>query len=132
MYSLTFVVVVAVVPAAPLPPAKAGRDLTEVDKKLYGTWTGTGPCQGNLVLRADGTYDRTGVGPGGHASAGTWTLRKDAGTPTLVLKCKEADNPADVREVAVRIVRLDDVSLSVTDPDSPGSKKPRTYSREKK
>jgi hypothetical protein len=130
MYPLAFLAV-AVLPAAPLPPTKASRDLAALEKKLHGTWVGEAACQGNLALRVDGTYERTGVGPGGNTSSGTWTVRWDALPPTLVLTCKEADDPDDVRPVEVRIVQLDDGKFAFAYPDAPKASRPLVYSREK-
>jgi hypothetical protein len=131
MYPLAFLAV-AVLPAAPLPPTKASRDLAALEKKLHGTWVGEAACQGGLVLRSDGTYARTNYGPGAANSSGTWTVRWDALPPTLVLDCKEADDPDEVRRDEVKVVRLDNGKLAFTYPDAPKSTGPLVYAREKK
>ena len=130
MYPLTLFIA-AVLPAAPLPPTKASRDLAALEKKLAGTWVGEAACQGGLVFRADGTYDRTGVGPGGTNSSGTWTVRWDGLPPTLVLTCKESDDPSDVGPTEVKVVRLDDGALAFTAPDAKDPR-PTVYARAKK
>jgi hypothetical protein len=119
--------------AAPDRAAKARQELAALEAKLHGEWAGTGPCDGGLTFRADGTYERTHQGPAGTNSAGTWKVRWDALPPTLVLKCETSDDAADEGKVSeVKLVQLDDESLSVSDPDAHKTPKLTQFARPKK
>jgi RNA polymerase sigma factor (sigma-70 family) len=103
--------------------AKWAKDLAVLERKLHGAWSGQGPCDGDLTLRADGTYERRRHGPGGNNSAGTWDVRWDALPPTLVLACKTSDDPAYAgKTVAVKLIQLDDKTLAFTYPGSTTSR----------
>ena len=129
MNNLAFVL--ALLPAAPLPQTKASRDLAALERKLHGVWEGTAPCQGGLVVRTDGTFGRTHEGPGGTNSSGIWSVRWAALPPTLVLNCKESDDPALIRSTEVKLVQVDDGTLAYTHPDAPKTSPPTVYVREK-
>lgn len=98
------------VPAADKP----GDALTALERKLHGTWNGYGPCDGRLILKSDGTYERKLYGPSGSNCHGSWTLRWNALPPTLTLDCKKSDNPDYVgREMPWKLVQLDDATLAI-------------------
>jgi hypothetical protein len=91
---------------------KTGAALAALERKLQGAWVGSGPCDGQLTIRPDGTYARRLHGPGGNNSAGTWRLRWDTLPPTLALSCRTSDDPAYAsRTLEVKVVRLDDARL---------------------
>ena len=71
--------------AAPVPAerAKAERELAALGTKLHGRWHGEGGCVGNLTFRADGTYEWTHRGPGGHTDTGAWAVRGEPMAPVL-------------------------------------------------
>lgn len=101
-----------------------------LEKKLEGTWKGQSPCQGNLTLRADGTFENAKVGPGNVNLAGTWEVLWDALPPTLLMTCNTSDDPALVgTKDVVKLIKLDDKELVVSYP-SRDSK--RQYLRVKK
>jgi hypothetical protein len=115
-------------PAAPIRVGKPPDPAAELKRKLPGDWTGASPCDGELTFRADGTYVRTGYGPDGLNSAGTWEVRAGTRPPTLVLTCGTSDDPDDVYKVAeLQIVKLDDTSLVY----APKGAKPVRYTRAK-
>ena len=119
--------------AAPDRAAQARQDLAALEAKLHGEWAGTGPCDGGLTFRADGTYERTHQGPAGTNSAGTWKVRWDALPPTLVLKCETSDDPADAGKVSeVRLVQLDDKSLTWSDANAHKTPTLTRFARPKK
>ena len=89
-----------------------GQALAALERKLDGVWVGNGPCDGQLTIKADGTYQRLRHGPGGNNSSGTWKVRWDALPPTLVLSCKTTDDAAYAgKTLEVKIVQLDDAEL---------------------
>ena len=101
-----------------------------LEKKLHGAWQGQSGCQGDLTLRADGTYEKSKCGPGGDSFAGTWEVQWDALPLKLVMICKTADDPKAVgKKDVVNLTKLDDKSLSVT---YPGSDFTWQYARMKK
>ena len=84
-----------------------------LEQKLLGEWQG-GPCQGNFVFHANGTYELTSYGPGGAEYAGVWEVQWDALPPTLVLTCKSADLEEEEGEVWVRkLIELDDEKFTI-------------------
>lgn len=90
-----------------------------LEKKLHGAWKGESACQGDLTLRADGTFAKTRCGPGNNNFAGTWEVRWDALPPTLVTTCKTSDDPKAVgNKDEVKLIKLDDKVLVVTYPSS--------------
>lgn len=93
-------------------PAKGKLDALQ--QKLVGTWIGQGPCVGNTVFQADGTYHSYGYGPGaGHFESGTWKIDWSELPPTLVLnplptEATEADDP---KETPYHLIKLNDKHL---------------------
>jgi hypothetical protein len=99
--------------AVPVSTQASGGDAAAADgRAIHGAWRGTGPCDGSLELRADGTFTRQHFSPGDNRLAGSWAVRWDDEPPTLVLTCESSDEPAHVgRAVEVKIVRLDGEAL---------------------
>ena len=90
-----------------------------LQKKLHGAWKGQSACQGDLTLRADGTFENANVGPGNVNLAGTWEVLWDALPPTLVMTCKTSDDPTVVgTKDVVKLIKLDDKELVVSYPSS--------------
>lgn len=90
-----------------------------LEKKLHGAWKGQSACQGDLKLRADGTFDKTNCGPGRINSAGAWRVCWDALPPTLVLTSQTSDDPEIVGTTdEMQLIKLNDQNLAVTDPTS--------------
>jgi hypothetical protein len=113
--------------AAPAP-AKRGKPLTTLGKKLLGAWQGGG-CDGRLEFRRDGTYAWTGYGPGGSSMNGIWKVGGDALPATLSLTCKTAEVPELVgKTTEVKLTTLDDKSLAIKYSDEKGSP-PGRYTR---
>lgn len=97
-----------------------GNPLAALEKKLTGSWEGTGPCDGRLILNTNGTYEWKLHGPGGNNSSGTWKLRWDALPPTLTLDCIQSDAADNVGRLGqCKVVRLDDARLSIKYENSP-------------
>jgi hypothetical protein len=98
---------------------KAENGAAGLEKKLLGDWKGKSACQGDLTLKANGTFERTDCGPGGIRYAGTWEMKWDALPPTLILKCETSDD-ADVvgRKEEMKVQELNDKLLIVTYPGS--------------
>jgi RNA polymerase sigma factor (sigma-70 family) len=116
-------------PPPPAPPAKPGKDLAALEQKLHGEWKG-GPCNGELTMRADGTFERHHYSPGNNHLTGAWEVRWNALPPTLALTCKTSDRPDFVgRTLEVKLIHLDDQALVYQFPDQ---KTPTPYSRVKK
>jgi hypothetical protein len=82
-------------PALPAPTARALSEPEGMELKLIGQWAGPA-CGGELIFRADGTYEWRHRGPGGTNSAGGWKLRWDALRPALTMRCVTSDDPADM------------------------------------
>jgi len=92
---------------------KQSGALAALEGKLQGTWDGNGPCDGWLILRADGTSERRRYGPAGINCAGTWTLSWNAIPPTLTFNCKTSDEPQHVgRELRLKLIQLDEATLA--------------------
>ena len=101
-----------------------------LEEKLHGAWKG-GPCDGRLILKADGTFERRHFSPGGYSLTGAWKVRWDALPPTLVLSCKTSDDPGSVGKTSeVKLIQLNDEILAYQYP-CPGQR-PRRYTRVKK
>jgi hypothetical protein len=85
--------------------------MAAMDRRLPGVWRGTGPCDGQLTVRAEGTYERAHYSPGDNHVSGRWTVKRDGGRPVLVMTCDAADNADDVGGIGsiseVEIVRVD-------------------------
>lgn len=117
----------AILPAAAAQNSKIDA-LTALERKLHGNWRG-GPCIGELLFRADGTYERKHYSPANISSTGTWTLRWDALPPTLTLNCTASDDPSDVNKAfQYSLSQLNDTTFAIA--HEKGSK-PLVYSRDK-
>ena len=116
--------------AAPALDEKPAKGLAALERKLVGEWDGAGPCDGDLTIRADGTFIRTGRGPDGQNSAGSWAVRWNALPPTLVFTCRVSDDPEEIGKVTeVKLVELNDDSLAYTHPDAPKTSRKTRYTR---
>jgi hypothetical protein len=101
-----------------------------LQKKLHGKWKGQSACQGDLILRADGTFEKPHCGPGDDTFTGAWEMRWDALPLTLVMTCKTSSDPTAVgKKDEVKLIRLDEKELVVSYPSSDFEWQ---YSREKK
>ncbi len=99
---------------------KPAEAIPQLQRKLHGEWKGSGPCGGRLTLRADGTYERRHFSPGDNKISGTWTVRWDALPPTLVLACKESDDPdLASKRTEVKLIQLDAEALVYQYPGAP-------------
>jgi hypothetical protein len=99
---------------APAPRERAlEKGPSAIERKLHGIWRGQGGCTGNLTLRADGTYQHDGQGPGGDTSAGAWEVRWDALPPTLVLTCKTSTRQENIGMKEVKLTELNDEDLMI-------------------
>lgn len=117
----------AVAPAAETPANR--QDLQEV---LHGVWRG-GPCMGLITFSADGTFERRHYSPGNNEIRGTWALRWDALPPTLVMTCKESNDPSSFPAGKVwelKVVRLDAHIFEYAFSDEGSSTYKRTTERE--
>jgi hypothetical protein len=113
---------------APPAPAKPGKPLTTLEKKLLGAWKGAG-CDGRLEFRRDGSYAWTGYGPAGSSMKGAWKVEGGALPATLSLTCKTAEIPELVgKTTEVKLTTLDARSLSIKYADQNGSP-PGRYTR---
>ncbi|MBY0455748.1 MAG: hypothetical protein K2V38_00260 [Gemmataceae bacterium] len=94
---LTTMLIGAEAIAAPVPAAVLKEEAQRL--ALVGALAGAsyrgGPCQGEITLRADGTFDWNGIGPGGDRRSGTWAVRGLAREPVVVLTCTAADSLDD-------------------------------------
>jgi hypothetical protein len=94
------------------PPGKErGKELAALEQKLVGAWEGQTGCAGNFLFRADGTYELKWYGPAPVDFAGTWKIRWNALSPTLVLTCKTSEIPEELGKL--RLIQLDDKTLEV-------------------
>lgn len=66
--------------APPVPPMQT---------QLHGQWRGAA-CEGTLIVRADGSFERRSYSPGGHTLKGTWQIAWQPLPPKLTLTCREA------------------------------------------
>jgi hypothetical protein len=82
-----------------------------VQAKLHGRWTGAGPCDGELILREDGTFERRHYSPADVAVSGAWSLEWDALPPTLALTASGADD-ADGTTTQLKLIELNDRVLA--------------------
>jgi hypothetical protein len=111
------------------PPAQVGPPLP---KLLIGQWYGQGGCDGDLLLRADRTFELKDYGPATSDRAGVWTLRGQGLPATLELTFKSSDVREDVgTTMRVQITKLDDKNLTIEYAQPNGSPSGR-YSRVRK
>jgi len=82
-------------PALPAPTTTPFSELGAMELNLIRRWAGPA-CGGELIFRADGTYEWRHRGPGGTNSAGRWKLRWDGLRPALTITCVTSDDAADV------------------------------------
>jgi hypothetical protein len=88
-----------------------------IETKLHGEWKG-GACQGTLILRPNGRFERSGYTPGNNKLSGTWKVRWDALPPTLVLKCDASDFDDNVgKSEEFVILQLDEKTLGYQYPE---------------
>ena len=121
---------VGLVQAALADPQVKG--LSPLEKKLLGQWYGQGGCDGNLLLRADGTFELKDYGPAGFNIAGLWKVQGKALPATLELNFKATDLSELVgTTMRVKILKLDDKNLTVEYAHPNGSPSGR-YERGKK
>jgi hypothetical protein len=100
-----------------------------LERKLHGEWIG-GPCEGELALGADGTFERRNYSPGDNKLTGTWEVRWNALPPTLVLACKASDYPDYVgKTTVIKLLELDDEAIAY---QYPGNSQVYRYERVKK
>lgn len=99
--------------------------LDALEKKLHGPWQGLGPCDGKLILHADGTYERKQFGPAGDDSRGHWKLHWNALPPTLTLSEAGAAEGIDA-ETQWRVQKLNDQDLVIQHISRPPSKDRRS------
>jgi hypothetical protein len=98
-------------PALPAPTTPPLSELGAMELKLIGRWAGPA-CGGELIFRADGTYEWRHRGPGGTNSAGVWKLRWDALRPALTMTCMTSDDAADVgRTLELKLRQVGDAAL---------------------
>lgn len=82
--------------------------LEALEARLHGNWRG-GPCVGQFVFNADGTYERRHYSPANISSTGRWSLHWDALPPTLTLNCQTSDDQDEVgKPFQYKLTRLDD------------------------
>lgn len=92
--------------------------LMGLEKKLNGEWKG-GPCMGDWVFAADGTFVLKNFSPGGDTFTGSWKVHWDALPPTLVLTFKTSDAPEHFKvghTWEVKLVELDDKTFAYKRP----------------
>jgi hypothetical protein len=92
------------------PPDRRAEGPAALVRKLHGEWS-SGPCIGELTLRADGTFERQHYSPGDNTLTGTWEVRWDALPPTLILTCTASDYEGYIGREEVKLIRLDDEAL---------------------
>jgi hypothetical protein len=89
-------------------------------QKLCGTWKG-GPCQGLLIVTADGTFERHHYSPGDNELKGTWAIRWDRLPPTLTLLCRTSDGDDWIgKTIEIELLLLDDEELVYQFREHPG------------
>ena len=113
---------------------KAKEPPAALEKKLHGMWECERDCVGDLMLRADGTFERLRYSPGNNKLAGTWEMRWNALPPTLVLTCKTSDEPDrfSVGKIfEVKVIQLNDEALAYENPNERGDQ-PIRFARVKK
>lgn len=97
---------------------KPMNGLMRLEKKLHGEWDG-GPCMGDWVFAADGTFVLKNFSPGGDTFTGAWKVRWDALPPTLALTFKTSDAPEHFKvgqTWEVKLVQLDDETFAYKRP----------------
>jgi hypothetical protein len=88
-----------------------------IETKLHGEWKGGG-CQGSLILRPNGRFERSGYTPGNNKLSGTWKARWDTKPPTLVMKCDESDFAGNVGQTEEFVIlQLDEKTLGYQYPE---------------
>lgn len=98
--------------------------LDALEKKLHGQWQGLGPCDGKLILHADGSYERKQFGPAGDDSRGTWKLHWKALPPTLALHEAEAADGVEA-ETLWNVRKLNEKDLVIQYVPKPPSDGPQ-------
>lgn len=109
---VTTIVLLSATLSAPLP-SDAGREArVAFEKKLTGEWLNGGPCIGDITIRSNGTFERRHYSPGNETVRGTWKLKWDALSPTLLLTCDESDGERHVGKTwDMKVIRLDDEAM---------------------
>jgi hypothetical protein len=109
-----------------------GQERPALEKKLLGRWYGQGGCDGNLLLRNDGTFELKEYGPAPINCAGAWKVRGHTLPAALELAFKSSDDPDIIgTALRVKIVKLDAQNLTVEYAHPNGSPSGR-YGRAKK
>ncbi len=126
MHAVSIAVLTACI-YAPVPPERA-KGPAAIEAKLRGSWRSESACGGPLVIKANGTYEHTGQGPGGAISSGAWELRWDALPPTLALTCKDATDPSMLGKRESKVEGLTDDALAL----APAKAAPARFKRLKK
>ena len=79
-----------------------------VKRDARGVWRGMGPCDGRLIIRADGTFERIHYSPGDNHLSGSWTVASDGERHVLSLTCDASDDAGKMGVTTeLEIVRLD-------------------------
>lgn len=108
-----FATLLAATPAEPIAPVSSKEELAALEQKLVGAWIGHGPCVGNSVFQSDGTFHRSGYGPGGgYYETGTWKIEWNELPPTLVMTSSPTEAEESEEPLKVHLVKLNDKHLN--------------------
>ena len=95
-------------------PMTTSRTDAPISRRSALAGLGAGGLALALATTARPAAAQEGAGDlAGHPLTGTWAVRWDALPPTLVLTCKDADDPRYIGTTeAVKLVQLDDAALA--------------------
>lgn len=99
------------------PPVQAKdpaspRVLNDLEKRLVGTWIGGGPCVGDAIFEADGTFIFFNYGPSaGMREFGTWQIDNDEVPLRLVIAGRDANTDETAQAESFELVTLNEKQL---------------------
>lgn len=94
------------------------RVLNDLEKRLVGSWIGAGPCVGDAIFEADGTFIFFNYGPfAGRREFGTWKIDNDEVPVRLVITGQNADFDGEAHAKSFELVTLNEKQLDYKYPD---------------
>jgi hypothetical protein len=114
-------------------PPKLDEARIAFQKRLHGEWNGQAACEGQLVFKSDGMFERTNFGPGQMTVFGTWDIKWDMTPPTLRIFQTTSDAEGFVPQTEVgKLTYPHEKSFVFTIQDNSNNQTKRKFLRPKK